>query len=100
VKPATWTEVLIEKARCNGYFTVWAQYGCIEDEATTWWRDEKKSLDKIHRCEKCEGHGITLTDGLKGRKWKLCSPCKGTGIAPDIKDSDATPTANDHPTSA
>jgi len=76
----TWTEVLLEQARNEGWRAGWKadrkNIAVIAEEAA-----RVAAFAGLKKCEKCGGQGIQLTDGLDGRRWNPCSGCAGSGIA-------------------
>jgi hypothetical protein len=80
--PKTWTEVLIERARCEGYASglydgrVLASSNLAMKVARS--SDLAAELYALHRCEACEGTGERhQSDGDR------CPLCHGSGIAPE-----------------
>ena len=82
LNPTSWQEVMIERARCEGYLQ-----GCAGvRQHSPGWHDATQrlaALNVVKRCEGCEGTG--KGEHLSGNdeyacENAVCSDCGGTGI--------------------
>jgi hypothetical protein len=85
MKPKTWTEVLIEKARLRGYIAGWTA-ATKRTEGATRLRAQASltRLGKMRPCESCPD-GWMDSAGYPGYRHP-CAFCNGTGIAPEGGD--------------
>jgi DnaJ-class molecular chaperone len=75
--PKTWTEVLIERARCDGWLSGYATRGRGN---LVGMRHLSNALSLLRPCEACNGTG-DIRRGMSFRD-AICGSCDGTGIAP------------------
>jgi hypothetical protein len=73
--PKTWTDVLIERAKCEGWLR--------GHNGFHWEGEPLDTLSRLRPCDACGGSGWDFASDKHGDD---CRPCHGSGIAPEGDD--------------
>lgn len=79
--PKTWQDVLITRARCEGYREGWHDHLYGRVVSLTVIEDRLIALSALHRCETCRGTGEIRRFDRYYITVEECQACHGTGIA-------------------